>query len=291
MKAQSYCLREFHKAIPPAYDFNSKYIAQPSLFDLCTTLHLHDSALKANKKFTLKVAFGDLNEFVAFDDSGITGEFVRGLKDSTLEIPFICMTMDHRTPYPASFGNTEPFFRQLYEWAENSYEKLCTIDVLTRGTFDLDELLLLVRVIAFIGFSSSPVFLKRWSESLYTKLHCCLSVLSIYRYCSNVLSPILAGLYKGLPKQGDQHQKLLDTMVSSLNGWMELCSSSFEVCRVYFFSILFSNYNRIWNSYIRTHWKEFRHGTQLASAFRLRLLLKHGSTQILPVSLNYCKRQ
>jgi hypothetical protein len=164
-------------------------------------------------------------------ESPIIKTFVKGLLNVTLEMPLYCTTMDFITPYipQLSLDDSEIFFKALYEWAEECLNIISTTDALTTGSLDLDDLLVLVRVISFVGFSSSPPRIKKWCETLYGKVQFVLTVHCVYRYCSNVLEPIISGSRKSLTKQNKDLPRLLDAMGSALRGWMDYCQAEFQV--------------------------------------------------------------
>jgi hypothetical protein len=223
-----------HKSLSPLWSLLVKYsstkkpFSHPSLFDWFASISITDAALIGDVHQTSSETL--LPEFplvVNGQFSNTLGVFLSYLSNIKEGIPIDLRIEDERLPVPLFNRLTEI----LLQWVTKCIDSLSTPEAFMACDPDCDQLLRMIRSIAFVyGINQYSSLLK--GHMLYHRLNSILGATSIINYMRMVLKPIVSTILFEVPRENKELREMVLHMEGALDAWLKFIpNAAAELCK------------------------------------------------------------
>ena len=229
-----------HKALPPLFPLvvgraaDTAPIPHPSLFELQASIEIHALALKeASRTCALDL---DIPAPPVGDDDKFSAALLEGIFDPEVQIPFYYQNEERSV----QLVNLHRIGQEVVKWLEEALGVLETQQTFQLGAFPANYLLKMVRGLAFVrGLSLDELHGDDTvGHKLYCRLYDCFASLSLFRYSSLVLGPLVTSIPAafGSFKRSEKVQVFLAKAGLAVQAWIAFAARRFpsllQVCHV-----------------------------------------------------------
>jgi hypothetical protein len=230
----SVALGPAHESLPALWSLivehssTKKPFSHPSLFDWFASICIGDAALMGDvHQASSKTLLPGFPLVVDGQFSNTLGVFLSYLNNTREGVPIDLRLEDEKLPVELFNRLTEV----LLQWVTKCVDLLSTPEAFMAPDPDCDQLLRMVRSIAFVyGVNQHSPLLE--CHTLYQRLNSILAARSIINYVGRVLKPIVSTILSDVPRENKELRELVLNMEGALDAWLKFIpNAAAELCK------------------------------------------------------------